>query len=78
MTCYQDKPGADLIEEVFGQAFSGKAIVYISFMSIFEIAYLVISRENLDEATKLVIQPRELPLEEVWPDGELLWLAAQI
>jgi hypothetical protein len=47
-------------------------------MSILEIAYLVISRENLDEATKLVIQPRELPLEEVWPDGELLWLAAQI
>ncbi|SHI38760.1 type II toxin-antitoxin system VapC family toxin [Desulfofundulus thermosubterraneus] len=78
LTYYQDEAGADLIEEVFVQASSGKAIVYISFMSIFEIAYLAMSRENLDEATKLVLQLRELPLEEVWPDEELLWLAAQI
>lgn len=78
LTYYQDETGAELIEELFAQASSGRAIIYISFMSIFEIAYLVMSKENLDEAIKLVLQVRELPLEEVWPDEELLWLAAQI
>ncbi|MGB9662844.1 MAG: hypothetical protein ACPL5F_12675 [Moorellaceae bacterium] len=47
-------------------------------MSIFEVAYVATAREGIEEAIKLVIQVRELPLKEVWPDEELMWEAAKI
>lgn len=73
---YQDEEGADQVAQVLAEAARGAAIVYLSFMTIFEVAYLATAAEGLDEALKLILQIRELGLEEVWPDETVLWHAA--
>ncbi|MGI9952153.1 type II toxin-antitoxin system VapC family toxin [Moorellaceae bacterium AZ2] len=75
---YQDEPGADMVEQLLNKAEAGEVEIYLSFMSIFEVAYVATAREGIEEAVKLVIQVRELPLKEVWPDEELMWEAAKI
>lgn len=37
---YQDEEGADQVAQVLAEAARGAAIVYLSFMTIFEVAYL--------------------------------------
>lgn len=41
-------------------------------------AYVATAREGIEEAIKLVIQVRELPLKEAWPDEEVMWKVAKI
>jgi len=78
LTYYQDEAGSELIAELLAEAAMGRALIYISFVTIFEVAYLAISREGFEEALKLIIQIRELAFEEVWPDEEMLWAAAKV
>lgn len=73
---YQDEEGAGRVEQILTRAAQKKAEVYLSFMSIFEIAYLTIAEEGPDEAIRLIMQIRELNLKEIWPDEALLWQAA--
>lgn len=75
---YQDEEGADQVAQILAEAAQGEAIVYLSFMTIFEVAYLTTATEGLDEAIKLILQIRELNLEEVWPDETVLWHAAAL
>ena len=75
---YQDEEGADQVAQILAEAARGEAIVYLSFMTIFEVAYLTTATEGLDEAIRLVLQIRELNLEEVWPDETVLWHAAAL
>lgn len=78
LTYYQDEAGSELIAELLAEAALGRALIYISFVTIFEVAYLAISREGFEEALKLIIQIRELAFEEAWPDEEMLWAAAKV
>ena len=66
------------MEELFGQLDDGRAIIYLSFMSIFEVAYLSFAKKNVEAATTLVLQIRNLGLEEIWPDEDILWKAAEV
>ncbi|MCR4418544.1 MAG: PIN domain-containing protein [Clostridia bacterium] len=75
---YQDEEGAEEVGRILAEAARGEAIVYLSFMTIFEIAYLAIATEGAEEAVKLILQIRELDLQEAWPDETLLWQAAAL
>lgn len=75
---YQDEEGAGEVEEILARSTQGEADVYLSFMTIFEIAYLAMAADGEEQAVKLALQVRELGLEEVWPDESMLWQAARI
>lgn len=75
---YQDEPGADIVEQLLNKAQAGEIEIYLSFMSIFEVAYVATTREGIEEAIKLIVKVRELPLKEIWPDEEVMWEAAKI
>lgn len=75
---YQDEPGASTIEDLFEKREKGLLRIYVSFISLFEILYLTISREGSEKAFSLLFQVRNLQMDEVWPDEELLWKAAEI
>lgn len=75
---YQDEPGASTIEDLFEKRDKGLVTICVSFMSLFELLYLTISREGSEKAFSLLFQVRNLQMDEVWPDEELLWKAAEI
>lgn len=63
---------------LLNKAQAGEIEIYLSFMSIFEVACVATAREGIEEAIKLIVKVRELPLKEVWPDEEVMWEAAKI
>ena len=75
---YQDEEGADRVERILDEAARREASVYVSFMTLFELAYLAMAAEGPEEALRLVLRIRELNLEEAWPDENMLWRAAAV
>lgn len=75
---YQDEPGSDLVADILRQAEAERAIVYVSFMTIYEIAYLVGAAEGFGAARGTVARVRSLPMQEPDADEQLLWKAAEI
>jgi predicted nucleic acid-binding protein len=56
----------------------GEAKIYISSMSIFELAIITMAKKDEDRAIKLISEVRQLELEEVWPEENILFKAAEI
>lgn len=75
---YQDEEGSDFVEELLEKAGNGVIKIYISSMTVFELAYLAMAKKGEDFAVKLIAEVRQLDLEEVWPDENILFKAAEI
>ncbi|AYO30326.1 PIN domain-containing protein [Biomaibacter acetigenes] len=45
LTYYQDEEGSDVIEELLEKSKRGEAKIYISSMSIFELAYITMAKK---------------------------------
>ena len=78
LALYQDEAGAAAVEDLFERRDRGDASIFVSFMTIFEIVYLTMSGKGTEEAFSLLFKIRSLGMEEVWPDEELLWRAAEV
>lgn len=75
---YQDETGAATVAGIFEARDRGEATIFVSFMTIFELAYVALARDGVDNASALLFRARGLALEEIWPDDELLWQAAEV
>jgi len=75
---YQDEPGSEMVEDILRKAEAGAARIYLSSISIYEVAYLTMASGTEEEARNLIINLRALPVEEVSLDEELLWGAASL
>ncbi|MBI2266828.1 MAG: type II toxin-antitoxin system VapC family toxin [Armatimonadetes bacterium] len=75
---YQDEPGSKPVVEILRQAEAGKVVVYVSFMTIYEIAYLVGAAYGFVQARGTVMKMRSLPMIEPEADEQLMWKAAEI
>lgn len=75
---YEDEPGCEMVESVFEARERGEAEIGISFMSIFEVMYLAMACRGDEEAFSLLLKIRSLGMEEIWPDEDLVWIAAGI
>jgi len=75
---YQDEPSAGLVQELFERRDKGDVVLLMSYMRVFELLYLCISRRGLEDAFSLLLTARTLGIEELWPDDDLLWETAQL
>lgn len=75
---YQDEPGADVVEGIFCARERGQAVIFVSYLTVYELIYLAMFRRGCEEACSFLIELRNLEMEEIWPDEDLLWEAAQI
>lgn len=75
---YQDETGADAVAGIFAARDRGEAAIFLSFMSIYEIIYLTMAGGGTQDYAKLLFRVRSLGMEEIWPDDDLLWRAAEI
>lgn len=72
---YQGEAGSDVVRGIFEARERGEAAIFISFMTIFELAYILTSREGDREAFSFILKLRNLRMDEVWPDEDLMWRA---
>jgi predicted nucleic acid-binding protein len=75
---YQGEPGSEVVRGLFEARDRGEATIYVSFMTIFELAYIVKSRAGDAQASSFIVEVRSLEMDEVWPDEALMWSAADI
>lgn len=75
---YQNEPGAGTVGEILRACDSGEASLSISYMTVFELLYLLTAEEGPEAASRFLMKVRDLPIEEVWPDEDLAWRAAEI
>lgn len=75
---YQGEPGSEVVRRLFESREQGEAAIYVSFMTIFELAYIVKSRSGDTQASSFMIDVRSLEMDEIWPDEALMWSAADI
>lgn len=73
----ENEPGASEVEEVLRQH-GKKGLVFISFMSIMELAYILEQVQGETAAREGVLQLKQLPLEVVESDEPLGLAAARI
>jgi predicted nucleic acid-binding protein len=75
---YQGEPEAAAVAGIFEAADKGEASILVSFMTIFELIYLAIARAGTQEALSLLFKVRNLGVDEIWPDEDLVWKAGEI
>ncbi len=75
---YQGEPGSEVVRRLFESRDRGEATIYVSFMTIFELAYIAKSRAGEAHSLSFIVEVRNLEMDEVWPDEALMWSAADI
>ena len=78
MAFFEDRPGAEKVEELISQAVSGKKELLMSVVNWGEVYYSTWRARGRDAAHKLVAEIAQLPIEVVPADFELTKLAAEL
>ncbi len=78
LTLRNEEAGADQVETVLRKGQSGQGKIYISFISFTEIFYIVWQKRGKEEAFKVFLQLKMLPIKSVDPTEELLLLAGEL
>src|ERR1041385_4383407 len=73
----QDEPGAAHVEEILRQH-GAKGAVFVSFMSIMELAYILEQEQGETAARQGILQIKQLPVRIVESDEPLGLAAARI
>ncbi len=73
---YHDEDGAETVERVFEQRERGEAVIWVSFMTLFEIKYLTLGGHV--DSDLLLFRLSTLDLDQVWPDDRIVQFAAEI
>ena len=77
MTFFEDRAGAEKVEELIGLAVSGKRELLMSVVNWGEVCYATWRERGRDVAQKTLAEIAQLPIEIVDADFELTKLAAE-
>jgi predicted nucleic acid-binding protein len=77
MTFFDDRPGADKVEEILGRGIEGKAELLMSVVNWGEVYYSVWRARGEVAAQKVLAEIAQLPIEIVDADRELTKVAAE-
>lgn len=75
---YQGEPGSEVVRRLFEARDRGEAAIFVSFMAIFELAYILKSRAGDAHSLSFIVEVRSLEMDEVWPDEAVMWSAADV
>jgi predicted nucleic acid-binding protein len=78
MTFFEDRAGAEKMEELIGLAVSGKRELLMSVVNWGEVYYATWHARSRDAARKILAELAQLPIEIVDADLELTKLAAEL
>jgi len=70
--------GSALIEEMLKKAQKRDAVIFLTSMDLAEIYHIVLKEEGRDKALKTMVLVRNLPIESVGLDEQLLMAAGEI
>ncbi len=76
MTFFEDRPGAQKIQDLLGQAVEGKAELLMSVVNWGEVYYSIWRTKGKEAAGRTLAEIAQLPIEIVDADSELTKLAA--
>ncbi len=74
---FEDRPGADKVEELIGRAVEGKRELFMSVVNWGEVYYSTWRTRGREAAQKVLGEVAQLPIEIVDADGELTKIAAE-
>ena len=77
MAFFEDRPGAEKVEELIGQAVEGKKDLLMSVVNWGEVYYSVWRTKGHEAAKRVMAEVAQLPIEVVDADRELTKLAAE-
>ncbi len=78
MAFFEDRPGADKVEDLIGRAVEGKTELLMSVVNWGEVYYSVWRARGRDAAQKVIAEIAQLPIEIADADGELTKQAAEL
>lgn len=78
MTFFEDRPGADKVEDLIAQAAEGKSELLMSVVNWGEVYYCVWRAKGPGIARKILAEIAQLPIDLVSADYELTKLAAEL
>ena len=76
MTFFEDRPGAQKVQDLLGQAIEGKVGLFMSVVNWGEVYYSIWRMKGKEAAGRTLAQIAQLPIEIVDADSELTKLAA--
>lgn len=78
LTLRNNEAGADQVEQILREGQKGRANLFVSFITYTEIFYILWRRRGPDEAYKVILQLKTLPIRRIDPDEKLLLLAGEL
>ncbi|OFW11027.1 MAG: hypothetical protein A3G20_01135 [Acidobacteria bacterium RIFCSPLOWO2_12_FULL_59_11] len=78
MTFFEDRPGAEKVQELLGGAVAGRLELSLSAVNWGEVYYSIWCAKGRDAAERTIADIAQLPLEIVAADFELTKLAAEL
>lgn len=78
LTLRNNEAGADQVEQILREGQKKRATLFVSFVSFTEIFYIVWRHQGPDEAYKVIVQLKTLPIQRIDPDEKLLLLAGEL
>jgi ribonuclease VapC len=78
MAFYEDRPGADRVEELIREAMEGKRALWMSVVNWGEVFYSVWRAKGQEAAERVIEEIAQLPIDVVDADIELTRLAAEL
>jgi len=78
MTFFEDRPGAEKVEEIISRAIEGKTELLMSVVNWGEVYYSVWRSRGEAAAKKVLAEIAQLPIEVVIADSEMTKQAAEI
>ncbi len=77
MVFFEDRPGADNVEELIARAIEGKRDVLMSVVNWGEVFYSIWRTRGCEAAQKVLAEIAQLPIQILDADGDLAKLAAE-
>ncbi|MBI1955081.1 MAG: type II toxin-antitoxin system VapC family toxin [Acidobacteria bacterium] len=78
MTFFEDRPGAEKVQELLGRAVEGRLDLSMSAVNWGEVYYSIWRAKGRDAAERTITEIAQLPVEIVAADFELTKLAAEL
>lgn len=77
-TLRNNEAGSDQVEQILREGQKGRASLFVSFITYTEFFYIIWQRQGPDEAYKVILQLKTLPILRIDPDEKLLLVAGEL
>ena len=78
LTLRNNEAGADQVEKILRAGQKNQARLFVSFITYTEMFYMTWRHQGPDEAYKVILQLKTLPIQRVDPDEKLFLLAGEL